>query len=66
MTTRRDILRYSIATTTALAGATTAFASVGGAIDSAADAKRKINIAGRQRMLTQRMAKAACFAFLGV
>lgn len=30
------------------------------------DGKRKINLSGRQRMLSQRMAKAACFASLGV
>ncbi|MEM8539304.1 MAG: type IV pili methyl-accepting chemotaxis transducer N-terminal domain-containing protein, partial [Pseudomonadota bacterium] len=30
------------------------------------DGTRKINLAGRQRMLSQRMAKAACFASLGV
>ncbi|KMW57087.1 Methyl-accepting chemotaxis protein [Candidatus Rhodobacter oscarellae] len=30
------------------------------------DAKRKINIAGRQRMLSQRMTRAACFVAIGV
>lgn len=30
------------------------------------DGKRKINLAGRQRMLSQRMAKAVCFASIGV
>jgi hypothetical protein len=35
-------------------------------LEAAAVAKRKINIAGRQRMLTQRMAKAACFSHLGI
>lgn len=33
---------------------------------AAADGKRKINLAGRQRMLSQRMAKAACFAAIGL
>lgn len=32
----------------------------------AVSAKRKINLAGRQRMLTQYMAKAFCFAMVGV
>ena len=32
----------------------------------AEEGKRKINLSGRQRMLSQRMAKAACFAALGV
>lgn len=36
------------------------------AADVAADGKRKINLAGRQRMLSQRMAKAACFAAIGL
>jgi hypothetical protein len=30
------------------------------------DAQHRINLAGRQRMLSQRMAKAACFASLGI
>lgn len=34
--------------------------------DAAMEGKTKINLAGRQRMLSQRMAKAACFAKLGV
>ncbi|MEL7526812.1 MAG: type IV pili methyl-accepting chemotaxis transducer N-terminal domain-containing protein [Pseudomonadota bacterium] len=32
----------------------------------ASDGKTKINLAGRQRMLSQRMAKAACFAHLEI
>ena len=36
------------------------------AISVAADGKRKINLAGRQRMLTQLLAKATCFISLGV
>lgn len=36
------------------------------AITSVEDGKRKINLSGRQRMLSQRMAKAACFAALGI
>lgn len=32
----------------------------------ASDAKRRVNLSGRQRMLTQRMAKAACFASMDV
>lgn len=36
------------------------------AITPKSDAKRKINLSGRQRMLSQYMAKAACFASLGV
>jgi len=35
-------------------------------IVSAEDGKRKINLSGRQRMLSQRMAKAVCFAAVGV
>ncbi|MEM9781442.1 MAG: type IV pili methyl-accepting chemotaxis transducer N-terminal domain-containing protein [Pseudomonadota bacterium] len=35
-------------------------------VDAAQEAKRKINIAGRQRMLTQRMAKAITFCRLGI
>lgn len=34
--------------------------------DLADEAKRKVNIAGRQRMLSQRMSKAACFILTGV
>ncbi len=34
--------------------------------DAASDGKHKINLAGRQRMLTQRMAKAVCFASINV
>lgn len=30
------------------------------------DAKRRVNLAGRQRMLSQRMSKAACFILTGV
>ncbi|MEM7499165.1 MAG: type IV pili methyl-accepting chemotaxis transducer N-terminal domain-containing protein [Pseudomonadota bacterium] len=36
------------------------------AFETAASVASKINIAGRQRMLTQRMTKAACFASLDV
>lgn len=31
-----------------------------------AEASLRVNIAGRQRMLSQRMSKAACFAYIGV
>ncbi|MEL6766055.1 MAG: type IV pili methyl-accepting chemotaxis transducer N-terminal domain-containing protein [Pseudomonadota bacterium] len=65
MITRR-ILLLSLATSTVLAQTPAVLASASAGIDAAADAKRKINIAGRQRMLTQRMAKASCFAFLGI
>lgn len=34
--------------------------------DLAEEAKRKVNLAGRQRMLSQRMSKAACFMFTDV
>lgn len=36
------------------------------AMDAASDLKRKINVAGAQRMLSQRMAKSACFRSLGI
>ncbi|MEM8731827.1 MAG: type IV pili methyl-accepting chemotaxis transducer N-terminal domain-containing protein [Pseudomonadota bacterium] len=36
------------------------------AAENAPDLKRKINIAGKQRMLSQRMAQAACFQAVGV
>ena len=42
------------------------FATAAPAEAEAEAAKRKINLAGRQRMLTQRMAKAACFASIGL
>ncbi|MDJ1009529.1 MAG: type IV pili methyl-accepting chemotaxis transducer N-terminal domain-containing protein, partial [Paracoccaceae bacterium] len=35
-------------------------------ISAAEDGARKINVSGRQRMLTQRMAKAVCFYRLGI
>lgn len=35
-------------------------------VPTAEDGKRKINLSGRQRMLSQRMAKAACFASIQV
>ncbi|MEL7012261.1 MAG: type IV pili methyl-accepting chemotaxis transducer N-terminal domain-containing protein [Pseudomonadota bacterium] len=35
-------------------------------VPAAEDGKRKINLSGRQRMLSQRMAKAACFASIDV
>lgn len=35
-------------------------------VEAAEDGKRKINISGRQRMLSQRMAKAVCFASIGI
>ena len=38
----------------------------GGASAAVTESKRKINLAGRQRMLTQRMAKALCFAAIGI
>lgn len=36
------------------------------AITAEADARRKINLSGRERMLSQYMAKAVCFATLGI
>lgn len=63
------MLRYLLAAALAV----TCFHSVppSSAADAPTDAiavsgKRKINLAGRQRMLTQYMAKATCFVFLGV
>lgn len=38
----------------------------GGASAAVTESKQKINLAGRQRMLTQRMAKALCFAAIGI
>lgn len=44
---------------TVVVDAPTSFAQDNGTV-SAADAARKVNVSGRQRMLSQRMAKAAC------
>ena len=34
--------------------------------DQAEEAKHRVNLAGRQRMLSQRMSMAACFIYVGV
>ncbi|MEM6971341.1 MAG: type IV pili methyl-accepting chemotaxis transducer N-terminal domain-containing protein [Pseudomonadota bacterium] len=62
MPSRRDVLSFALMAGTAALPLPT----LASEIDAAQDAKRKINIAGRQRMLTQRMAKAITFARLGI
>lgn len=42
------------------------FSALASQVSPAEDGARKVNISGRQRMLTQRMSKAVCFANLGV
>jgi len=62
MITKREFVRGGLLSGAVLmAGATRSLS-----LEAAAVAKRKINIAGRQRMLTQRMAKAACFSHIGI
>lgn len=65
-----DMLRFFLVAA-ALAFACPFLLPPSAAAEASADAiavsgKRKINLAGRQRMLTQYMAKATCFVFLGV
>ncbi len=64
------ILRNSVRLGTALAIALTCSVPISGQVmaqsDLADEAKRKVNLAGRQRMLSQRMSKAACFILTGV
>lgn len=69
---RRDVLAGAAALTVTAQAAQAAKVIIKEAPDpeqAAADAqaaKRKINLAGRQRMLSQRMAKAAAFVRLGI
>lgn len=62
-------MRYSVFAAI-LAGLITVFFTAGAfatySLTARQDALNKINFSGRQRMLTQRMSKAACFAFLGI
>jgi len=58
-------LVLSLITATSVLGFTATGTSAG-EIAAAEDGKRKINISGRQRMLSQRMAKAVCFSSIGV
>lgn len=63
MFTKRLIATLIGVCTVVAAPPTTGFA---GQISLAEDGKRKINISGKNRMLSQRMAKAVCFASIGV
>jgi hypothetical protein len=65
MSTLRLLLPLAIALA-ALAGAGARAQTASEPITEAADGKRKINLSGRQRMLSQYMAKAVCFASLGI
>jgi len=66
MTLIRSILAVTLAVS-CLAPITSAQAQAQApAITIEADGKRKINLSGRERMLSQYMAKAVCFATLGI
>jgi len=60
----RHIATIALSMTLGLTGLPTA--SYAAQISAAQDGKTKINVSGRNRMLSQRMAKAVCFAGIGV
>lgn len=58
--------RIGVAISIVLSSCFIAAVPVSAQTDAADEAKRRINLAGRQRMFSQRMSKAACFILTGV